>query len=270
VTVVGDVRDALAGDLAPSGVLRAAINLGNPVVAQGPAAPSTGTESTGTEPTGVAVDIARELGARLAVPVELACFSAARKSLAALQAGDADICFLAIEPARAAHVAFTAPYVLIEGVFVVPEDSSITTVADVDREHVRVGVNQESAYDLFLSRTLKHAALVRGENGIALFRTQGLDAGAGIRQPVSEFVASHPGFRLIDERFMQIRQALGTTRTRTPATIEFLAATIEELKASGFIADALRRSGQDPALVAPPAETPPAETVPAETLPEGA
>jgi polar amino acid transport system substrate-binding protein len=257
VTVVADMRDALAGDLAPSGVLRAAINLGNPVLARGPAAPSTGTA-----PTGVAVDIARELGARLAVPVEFACFSAARKSLAAMLAGDADICFLAIEPARAAEVAFTAPYVLIEGVFVVPENSGIATVADVDREHVRIGVNQGSAYDLFLSRTLARATLVRGEDGIALFRQQGLDAGAGIRQPVSDFVASHPGFRMIGERFMQIRQALGTTRTRDPRTIEFLAAAIEQLKASGFIADALRRSGQDPTLVAPPAVNPPAVTPP--------
>jgi polar amino acid transport system substrate-binding protein len=238
---MGGERDSVASDLAPTRVLRAAINLGNPVLARGPA----------ESPAGVAVDIARELGARLAVPVEFACFSAARKSLAAMLAGDADICFLAIEPARAADVAFTAPYVLIEGVYVVPEDSAITTVADVDREHVRIGVNQGSAYDLFLSRTLQRATVVRGEDGIALFRQQGLDAGAGIRQPVSDFVARNPGFRVIDERFMQIRQALGTARTRAPGTVRFLAAAIEELKTGGFIRDALRRSGQDPTLAAP-------------------
>ena len=106
---MGATRDALAGDLAPSGVLRAAINLGNPVLAQGTAA----------APAGVTVDIARELGARLAVPARLICFDAARKSLEAIARGDADICFLAIEPARAAEVAFTAPYVVIEGVFVI-------------------------------------------------------------------------------------------------------------------------------------------------------
>lgn len=242
MSVVGGVRDTVTGDLAPGGVLRAAINLGNPVLAQGTAA----------APAGVTVDIARELGARLAIPVDLVCFDAARKSFEAMARGDADICFLAIEPARAAEVAFTAPYVVIEGVFVVPGDSGITTLADVDREHVRIGVNEGSAYDLFLSRTLRHAAVVRGPDGLGVFRGQGLDAGAGIRQVISDFVARNPGFRMIDERFMQIRQALGTTRTRSPATLRFLAAAIEELKASGFIADALRRSGQDSAMVAPP------------------
>ena len=249
---MGEARDRVSSDLAPGGVLRAAINLGNPVLAQGTAA----------APAGVTVDIARELGTRLAVPVRLVCFDAARESFEAMAKGDADICFLAIDPARAAEVAFTAPYVVIEGVFVVPADSGITALADVDREQVRIGVKKGSAYDLFLSRTLRRASVVRGEDGVGVFRRQGLEAGAGIRQSVSDFVARNQGFRLIDERFMQIRQALGTTRTRDPRTIEFLAAAIEQLKASGFIADALRRSGQDPALVAPPAETPPAETLP--------
>jgi polar amino acid transport system substrate-binding protein len=239
---VGGVRDGVVSDLAPGGVLRAAINLGNPVLAQGTAA----------APAGVTVDIARELGARLAVAVDLVCFAAARDSLAAMVRGDADICFLAIEPARAAEVSFTAPYIVIEGAFVVREDSGITTLADVDREHVRIGVNEGSAYDLFLSRTLKRASVVRGQDGIGVFRRQGLEAGAGIRQPVTDFVARNPGFRMIDERFMRIRQAVGTTRTRAPGTVRYLAAAVEELKASGFIADALRRSGQDTALVAPP------------------
>jgi polar amino acid transport system substrate-binding protein len=242
---VGGVRDGVTSDLAPGGALRAAINLGNPVLAQGTAA----------APAGVTVDIARELGARLEVAVDLLCFAAARDSLAAMVRGDAGICFLAIEPARAAEVAFTAPYVVIEGAFVVPQDSCITTLADVDREHVRIGVNEGSAYDLFLSRTLKRARVVRGQDGIALFRRQALEAGAGIRQPITDFVARNPGFRMIDERFMQIRQAVGTARTRAPGTVRYLAAAVEELKASGFIADALRRSGQDSALVAPPAPT---------------
>ena len=207
---MGGVRDTVAGDLVPLGVLRAAINLGNPVLAQGPT----------PTPSGVTVDIARELGARLGVPVDLACFAAARESLEAVARGDADICFLAIEPARAAEIAFTAPYVVIEGVFVVPGESAITTLADVDRADVRIGANEGSAYDLFLSRTLRQASVVRGRDGIRLFREQGLEAGAGIRQVVSGFVAGNPGFRVIDEPFMQIRQALGTSRTRAPGTIQ--------------------------------------------------
>jgi polar amino acid transport system substrate-binding protein len=242
VTAVADVPDTITSDLAPAGVLRAANNLVNPVLAQGTAA----------APSGVTVDIARELGRRLGLPVELVCFDAARLSFEAMVQGRADICFLAIEPARAAEVAFTAPYVVIEGVYVVPADSAITTPADVDSEHIRVGVNQGSAYDLFLTRTLRRATLIRTDDGLDAFRDQGLEAGAGIRQAVTGFAARHPGLRVIEERFMQIRQALGTTRTRTPETAGFLAATIEDLKASGFVRDALLRSGQDPAAVAPP------------------
>jgi polar amino acid transport system substrate-binding protein len=240
VTVVSSAGDEIRKDLAPNGVLRAAINLGNPVLAQG----------TPTAPAGVTVDIARGLGLRLDLPVDLACFGAARESFEAMARGDADICFLAIEPARAAQVAFTAPYVVIEGVYVVPADSGLTTPADVDRQGVRIGVNEGSAYDLFLSRTLQQAHLVRGEDGIALLREQGLEAAAGIRQVVAGFTDRTPGFRLIDEGFMQIWQALGTTLTRAPATIRFLTAFVEELKISGFIGDALRRSGQDSDLVA--------------------
>ena len=242
MTVVSGVTET-SKDIAPNGVLRAAINLGNPVLAQG----------TPAVPAGVTVDIARELGARLEVPVDLACFAAARESFEAMARGDADICFLAVEPARAAQVAFTAPYVVIEGVYVVPADSRLATPDDVDHDGVRVGVNEGSAYDLFLSRTLGKASLVRGDDGITLFREQGLEAAAGIRQVISAFVAENPGVRLIDQGFMQIRQALGTTLTRTPDTTRFLAASIEDLKASGFIADGLRRSGHDAALVAPPA-----------------
>jgi polar amino acid transport system substrate-binding protein len=141
---------------------------------------------------------------------------------------------------------------VIEAVLVVPAESPVTMLADVDRAGMRIGVNDGSAYDLFLSRTLRQASVVRGPDGISLFREQHLDAAAGIRQVVSGFVAGHPGYRMIGEPFMQIRQALGTSRTRAPGTVRFLAAVIEDLKASGFIRDALRRSGQDSALVAPP------------------
>jgi polar amino acid transport system substrate-binding protein len=242
VTVVSGLTETTK-DIAPNGVLRAAINLGNPVLAQG----------TPAAPAGVTVDIARELGARLGVPVDLACFTAARESFEAMARGDADICFLAIEPARSAQVAFTDPYVVIEGVYLVPADSGLAAPGDVDREGVRIGVSEGSAYDLFLSRTLQRARLVRGDDGITLFREQGLEAAAGIRQVIAAFAAANPGFRPIDQGFMQIRQALGTTLTRTPDTIRFLAAFIEDLKASGFIAAALQRAGQDAALVAPPA-----------------
>jgi polar amino acid transport system substrate-binding protein len=235
-------HDQLVADLAPTGALRASINLGNPVLAQG----------TPEEPAGVTVDIARAVADRLGVPVQLLCFDAARKSFEATTTGQADICFLAVEPKRAAEVAFTAPYVLIEGVYVVREDSPLTAADEADRAGVRIGVKEGSAYDLFLTRTLEHARIVRGAEGTTVFTEQGLEAGAGVREPVTAFVAANPGLRLLDGRFMEIPQAVGTAKGKRPETVRFLHDLIEELKASGFVADSLSRSGQT-APVAPPA-----------------
>lgn len=233
----------IATDLAPTGALRASINLGNPVLAQG----------TPAQPSGVTVAIARELGARLDLPVELVCFDAARKAFEAMTAGEADICFLAIEPAREAEVAFTAPYAVIEGVFAVPAGAAAETPADVDQAGVRIGVKRGSAYDLYLTRTLQHATVVRGEEGVDVFLAEGLDVAAGIRQPMTTFVQAHPDMRLIEDRFMQIQQAVGTTKGRHPDTVAFLRAVVEDLKASGFVSEALLASGQADAMVAPPA-----------------
>jgi polar amino acid transport system substrate-binding protein len=235
----------VAADLAPTGVLRASINLGNPVLAQG----------TPEDPTGVTVDIAREVADRLDLPLELVCFDAARKSLEALTNGRADLGFLAVEPAREAEIAFTAPYVVIEGVFAVRHDSRLATPADVDQPGVRIGVKRGSAYDLFLSRTLEYATVVRGEEGTDVFLADGLDVAAGIRQPVTAFVEAHADLRLIEERFMQIQQAVGTTKWRRAETVDFLRALVEELKANGFIEDSLRGAGQSDAIVAPAAQS---------------
>jgi polar amino acid transport system substrate-binding protein len=237
------IASGIVADLAPTGTLRASINVGNPVLAQG----------LPTDPSGITVDIAREVAARLDVPVQLLGFDAARKSYEAMTAGDADLCFLAIDPARETEIAFTAPYVVIEGVFAVPQNSAITTVADVDRDGVRIGVKQGSAYDLYLTRTVQHATVVRGEDGVDVFRDQDLDVAAGIRQPITAYLADHPELRLIDERFMQIQQAVGTVKSKQPESTAFLYSLIEELKASGFIADALRRADQSADLVAPAA-----------------
>jgi polar amino acid transport system substrate-binding protein len=216
----------IADDLAPTGTLRASINLGNPVLAHG----------TPDAPGGVTVDLAREIGGRLDVPVELVCFDAARKSFEALTSGRADLGFLAIEPVRAAQLAFTAPYHVIEGVFAVPKESELATPEDVDQDGVRIGVNQGSAYDLYLTRTLQHATVVRGVDGTEVFREQGLEAVAGVRQPMTAYVAGQPDLRLIPERFMEIRQAVATARTKRPETVAFLSELVEELKENGFVA----------------------------------
>src|SRR4051794_2113712 len=233
----------IAADLAPTGTLRAAINLGNPVLAQG----------TPAAPRGVTVDVARALGRRLGLPVELICFQAARGSFESMVSGGADLCFLALDPAREEAVAFTAPYAAIEGVFAVHADSSLLSAMDVDRPGVRVGVKEGSAYDLFLTRTLAHATVVRGREGTAVFTDDRLEVAAGIRQPMVDFVAARADLRLLEPRFMEIRQAVGTTRARDAETVAFLRDFVEELKSSGFVADALHRSGRRDATVAPPA-----------------
>jgi polar amino acid transport system substrate-binding protein len=228
--------------LAPTGTLRAAINLGNIVLAQG----------TPDAPRGVTVDLARELAKRLGVGVELTTFDAAGKSFEAMKAGKMDIVFLAIEPVRAAEVEFTAPYVLIEGVYMVPKDSPLKTNADVDREGVRIGVNKASAYDLYLTRTLKHAQLVRSADGVGTFVADKLDAAAGVKQPLVAYAAQNPGVKVLDGRFMEIQQAMGTAKGRDVGAA-YLKTFVEEMKSSGFVADALKRSNQPDAAVAPAA-----------------
>ena len=242
--------DALA-EIAPTGLLRAAINLGNPVLVQKDIA--RGTLS------GVTIDLTKELSRRLGRPVEFVEFEAAGKVFEALKDNAWDIAFLAIEPVRAREIAFTAPYVLIEGTYLVPVDSPLKEIADVDRPGVRVAVGPNSAYDLFLSRTLKNATIVRAARGgghdmIDVFLSQKLEVAAGIRLPLVEYAMTDPNVRVMDGRFMEIRQAMGLPQGR-PAGLRYLSEFIEEMKASGFIAEALQRSGHADAVVAPPEES---------------
>jgi polar amino acid transport system substrate-binding protein len=232
-------------ELAPTGKLRAAINYGNGVLAQ------KGADG----PQGVSADLSRELAKRLGVSLEFVTFEAAGKVFEAAKGGGIDVMFIAIEPVRAADVEFTPPYVLIEGTYLVPQDSALKTVADVDRAGVRIAIGRGSAYDLFLTRTLKNATLVRAATGgccamIDLFREQKLEAVAGVRQPLVAYAKQHPDVRVMDGRFQEIRQAMGTPKGRL-AGVAYLRAFIEEMKASGFVADSLKRSNQPDAQVAP-------------------
>jgi polar amino acid transport system substrate-binding protein len=244
----GDPPADVRKGLAPGGKLRAALNLGNSVLVQ--------TDAATGLPKGVTPDLARELGRRLGVPVEFVTFDAAGKVFDAAKSGAWDIAFLAIEPVRAAEIEFTAPYVLIEGTYMVPADSPLHTIADVDRPGIRIAVGLGSAYDLYLSRTIKNATIVRATAGggsemIELFVKDRLEVAAGVRQPLLAYAATHPEVRVMDGRFMDIRQAMGTPRGRT-AGARYLAAFVEDMKASGFVAEALKRSNQS-AAVAPPA-----------------
>ena len=235
-------------ELAPTGKLRAGINLGNSVLAQ---------KSASGELGGITVDLARELGKRLGVPVELIEFQAAGKSVEAMAKGDTDIGFFAIEPKRAAEVTFSPPYVVIDGAYMVAKDSPLQTPADVDKPGIRVGTSLNSAYDLFLTRTLKNATLIRakvggGQASIDLFYAMKPDAAAGVRQSFDAQAAKDPNVRVMKEPFMSIQQAMGVPPGR-PAAARYVRDFIEEMKKSGFVAAGLKRSGQSPDLVAPPA-----------------
>ncbi len=227
--------------------MRVGINYGNAVLAS--------RDATSGELRGVAVDLARELERRCELPVELVAFESAGKMTAALRSGAWDAAFLAVEPGRAEEIAFTAPYLLIEGTYLIPPGSPIHAIADVDRAGVRVGVSTGSAYDLFLSRNLKWAQMIKAENpntAFALLIDGKVDVVAGVRQALIANAAKLLGSRVFDERFMAIEQAMGIPHGR-PAASHFLSEFIEEAKASGFVAQALERAGIRGVAVAPPA-----------------
>lgn len=245
---MGPIALEIVKQFAPSGTLRAAINFGNPVLAQ-----RLGMART---PAGIAVDLSAELGDRLGVPVELVAFEAAGEVFEAGRDGAWDVAFFGIEPERAAEVDFTAPYLLIEGTYMVPAASSLGSVEHVDQPGVRIAVGRGSAYDLFLTRAIRHATIVRAATGgaramIDLFLQDRLDAVAGVRQALMTYAANDPTMRVMGGRFMEIRQAMGMPKGR-PGAMAHLSEFIEEMKASGFVAGALARSNQHGVLVAPP------------------
>jgi polar amino acid transport system substrate-binding protein len=233
-------------DLAPTGKLRAVINVGNPILAKRDAAAS--------EPYGVSVDLARELARRLGVPVELVVVPSAGQAVEILKAGRVDVGFFAIDPARGVDTAFTGPYVQVEGSYLVRNDSPLRDNAQVDRDGIRVAVGLKSAYDLFLTRELKKATLERAPTSPAVvdyFLANKLDVAAGVKQQLELDAKRVPGLRLLPGRFMVINQAMGM-RLGREAGAKYLAAFIEDMKASGFVAQALQRHAIEGAAVAPP------------------
>jgi polar amino acid transport system substrate-binding protein len=236
-----------AQDLAPSGTLRVAMNFGNPVLVHG-------TRGAG-EPHGIAAALAHELAKRLGVPLTFVPFDSAGQETDALPRNVWDVAFLAVDPHRAETLAFTAPYLVIEGSYVVPADSPLRSAADVDRDGVRVEVDRASAYDLFLTRTLKHATLIRppGTDVTADYLAHPVEVLAGVRQPLEALVKTHPELRLLPGRFMEIRQAMVTPKNRTVGA-EYLHNFIEDVKASGFVAHELAASGETDVPVAPPGD----------------
>jgi polar amino acid transport system substrate-binding protein len=232
-----NISAAVVSDLAPTGKLRVGINYGNPVLAKRD--PSTGDLS------GVAVDLARELGKRVNVPVELVPFESAGKMFDAVKSGAWDVAFLAIDAGRADQIDFTAPYIEIEGTYLVPAGSRLYTIADVDRAGVRIGISSGSAYDLFLSRSIQHAELIRAPDPNGAFQLileSKVDVVAGVKQHLMANLKKLPGSRVLDDRFMAIQQALGIVKGR-PLGAKYLREFIEDVKASGLVAQAIEKAG---------------------------
>jgi len=230
----------------PTGRLRASINLGNPILA--------GRDAATGEPAGVSIDLARAFAERLGAELELVVWDSAGKSVEAVTAEQADIGFFAIDPLRGAGIAFTDAYVLIEGAYLVREDSPLRERDAVDRAGTRVMVGKGSAYDLYLTRELKHATILRAPTSPAVvdtFLAESADVAAGVKQQLEADMGRLPGLRMLPGSFMQIRQAMGVPKGRGDEAAEVLRAFVEDMKATGFVAEALRRHHIQGAAVAP-------------------
>ena len=244
-----DPRTAAIAELGATGKLRAAINFGNPILA---------SRGAGGEPQGVSVDLAREAARRLGLPIELILFNSAGAVVEAVKARQVDLAFVAIDPVRAADMEYTAPYVIIEGAYLVRNNSALLRNEEVDRPGTRVAVGRGSAYDLFLTRELKSATLVRAPTSpevTDLFLAQNLEVAAGVKQQLEADAGRVGGVRLLPGRFMVIEQAMGVPKGRSAAQA-WLSGYIEEMKASGFVAASLQQHGIKGAAVAPPRSGP--------------
>ncbi|CAN7367538.1 ABC transporter substrate-binding protein [Massilia sp. LjRoot122] len=238
---------AIHSAFTPSGTLRASINLGNPILAY--------RDASG-KACGVSVDLATEFARLLGAELELVVVDAAGKSVEVVIGEQADIGFFAIDPLRGEHIAFTAPYVLIEGCYLVKDASPIRSKEQVDDAGNRVVVGKGSAYDLYLSRSLQHAHILRSPTSptvVDTFLAEGAEVAAGVRQQLEADARRLGGMRVLNGRFMVIQQAMGTPRSRGTEAAYFLAAFVERMKESGFVAAALARHKIEGASVAPAA-----------------
>jgi len=242
-----EITPAIRSELAPSGKLRVGLNHGNFLLVT--------PGSSAADPRGVAPDVARELGRRVGVPVEFIKFDTAGKLGDGVNTGAWDVAFLGAEPQRAAEIAFTAAYLEIPSTYLVPAGSPIRSVDEVDREGVRIAVAEQSAYGLYLARTIKHAKLVTTQgldSSFDVFVAQKLEALAGLKPRLLTDVQKLPGARILDGQFTAVQQAVGTPKSRE-ASARFLRAFVEDVKASGLVAEAISRNGAQGVSVAPPA-----------------
>ena len=233
---MADVSPAVRSELAPTGKLRVGLNMSNALL--------TATDAATGKPKGIAADLGRELGKRLGVPVELVPFPNPGAVADAAKAGVWDVGFIGAEPQRANEIDFTAAYVEIEATYLVPPGSQIKTIADVDRPGIRIAISDRSAYDLYLTRHLKHAELIRarGDDVFKRFLSDKLEAMAGLRPGLVKNQASLTGSRILEGNFTAVQQAAGTPKGR-PAGAKYLKAFIEDVKATGLVANLIEKHG---------------------------
>ena len=239
------ISTELIQKIAPTGKLRASINLGNPILAN---------KNPEGQPFGISIDLANAFAKKLGLELELLVFDSAGKSVEAVTQEKADIGFFAVDPLRGEGIAFTAPYVLIEGAYLVKDDSPVKSNEEVDAPGNRVVVGKGSAYDLFLTREIKSAQIVRAPTSptvMQVFLEGGYEVAAGVRQQLESDALKTPGYRLLPGRFMVINQAMGLPKQRGENASHLLSDFVEEMKASGFISDAMKRHGIKGASVAP-------------------
>ena len=234
-------------ELAPAGKLRVGINHSNFLLVN-PASPHGA-------PKGIAPDLALELGKRLGVPVQFVSFDGAGKTADAIRDAEVDAGFIASEAERASVIEFSSAYVELPATYLVPAGSPLRTLADIDRPGVRIAVSGRSAYDLYLSRTLKHAELVRAESipaSFKLFIEQKLDALAGLKPGLLADAEKLPGSRLLEGQFTAVQQSIGVPKKRAAAA-EQLRAFVEDAKRSGLVQQLIDRHAVKGINVAPPA-----------------
>jgi polar amino acid transport system substrate-binding protein len=245
---MNDITPAVRADLASTGTLRAAINYGNVILA-------TKDKATG-ESRGVAIDLTREIGRRLGVPVEIVAYDSVAVMGDAAPSGVWDIAFLGSDPKREALMSFTAAYLEIEATYLVRGDSPLRTAAEVDRDGVRVSAPARANYELFLSRNLKHARLVSTtghDEAFNALKNGQVEAMAGLTQALHDRLPQLPGSRLVEGRFMGVQQSIAVPKGRD-AGLTFLRRVVEDAKASGLVARAIERTGARGVSVAPPAK----------------
>ena len=244
-----NVPSEVIGQLVPTGRLRSALNLGNAALVQRDAASG--------KLTGVSVELAKELARTLGVPLDFAVYKGAGDVFGDVDNGKWDIAFLAIDAKRAEKISYTAPYVIIEGTYAVPAKSAIQHVDDIDQPAIRLAVAKNSAYDLYLTPRLKKAQIVRAPNpqaSLEMFVTDKLEAVAGVRQTLEQFVGNNMDLRILPGAFTSINQAVAVAKSKKPA-LEFLSNFIEAKKRSGFVRQALDENGKHNLPVAPLAAT---------------